>query len=249
MDPTRRKEARPAGTASTARRCVLASLAVHVVAVIVLSLPVVRPERPVFADPLYQVALVEWPEPNAVPPVHAVRPPSPTTSPEPRTPPRATVVETRKKPTPRKDPARKPAPATPAETAAPPAATPQVQTGPPAPGPVSPQAASGPVSLGMVDQRDFQHNYYLELVRSLISREWTPPSGSATPLRAGLHFVIRRDGTIETPEVTTSSGWSAYDRAALRAVFAVKRLPPLPEAYGGGHLGLTVFFQHTGSTP
>ncbi len=41
-------------------------------------------------------------------------------------------------------------------------------------------------------------------------------------------FTIQRDGTITGAEVEKSSGYTALDIAALRAVVGARQLPPLP---------------------
>ena len=62
-------------------------------------------------------------------------------------------------------------------------------------------------------------------------------------IRATVHFVVQRDGTIMEPEIVGPSGWTLYDRSTIRALINVKKFPPLPEAYSGGQIGLTVDFQ------
>jgi TonB family protein len=113
----------------------------------------------------------------------------------------------------------------------------------------TPDAPPEPVSLGVVDQKDFRHDYYLELIRGLLARAWNPPDGGSGLLLTSLHFNILRDGTIIEPEIVSPSGWSLYDRAALGSVMTVRKLPPLPEAYAGEQLGLTVNFRRMGQEP
>ena len=71
-------------------------------------------------------------------------------------------------------------------------------------------------------------------------------NGGSGKVITTVHFTILRDGTILDPEVVTPSGWSLYDRVALSAVHSTRKLPPLPEAYSGDELGLTVHFQRVG---
>lgn len=231
--PNRRKEARPPGAESThMRRYTLASLGVHVAAFSLISFPLVRPPRPMPAEPIYEVALVRWPEPNYQPPVPAKKPaptpPKPKPKPKPAPPEKAVVVPAKEKPKPK--PKETPQPK---ETQAPPETKQKVPD----------EAAEQPVSLGTVDQRDFKHDYYLELLRGILARAWNPPQEGEGLMKTSLHFVILRDGTIVDPRITAPSGWSLYDRSAMGAVLSVKRLPPLPEAYAGEQLGLTVNFQ------
>jgi protein TonB len=98
----------------------------------------------------------------------------------------------------------------------------------------------------MVDQRDFRHDYYLDLVRGILARAWQSPRGNTQLVQSHVHFVILKDGTAIDPETRQGSGWAAYDRAALGAVLRAGKFPPLPEAYSGDRLGITVVFQRPG---
>jgi outer membrane biosynthesis protein TonB len=186
------------------------------------------------ADPIYEVALVQWPEPNFQPPTPTRTPPKvepkpvepEKPKPEPR--PQEVVIPEKVEATP-KPVEKKPPPEPKVEATPKPVETPQVPT--------------EPVSLGQVDQRDFKHDYYLQLLRGILARAWEPPSEGEGLRKTSLHFIIQRDGTIVAPEIIAESGWTLFDRAALRAVLSVKKLPPLPEAYTGNELGLTVDFQ------
>lgn len=230
--PNRRMEARPPEAESThMRRYTLFSAGVHALAFSLISFPLVRPPRPMPVEPIYNVALVQWPEPNYNPPVPARKPiptpPKPKPKPEPVPPEKAVVVPEKEKPKPKPTETPKPKESPPpAETKA----TPE-------------ETVDQPVSLGTVDQKDFKHDYYLELLRGILARAWNPPNQGEGLMKTSLHFVILRDGTIVNPEITSASGWSLYDRSAMGAVLSVKRLPPLPEAYAGEQLGLTVNFQ------
>ena len=104
-EPTRREEARLPETGSfLMRRYAPASVVVHLLVFALLSLPALRPERPVFAQPLYEVALVPWPEPNYEPPVPATPPkpkPEPAKPPKQETKPKDTVPVKTSKPKPK----------------------------------------------------------------------------------------------------------------------------------------------------
>ena len=238
--PTRRKEARPPDAGSPdMRRFTLLSLGVHVLFLSLISVPLIRPLRPVPAEPIYEVALIQWPEPNYEPP-KPVRPPEKKKEPvkpkpEPKKPkPEDTVVVPKKN-----EPKPKPVPE-------PEEAETQVPEKTPVPIPDAPEE---PVSMGEVDQKDFKHDYYLQQVRRLLARAWDPPSGGSGVVRVSVHFIIDRTGTISALEVTATSAWNLYDRSAMGAVLNVKKLPPLPEAYSGDQLGLTVNFQRMGDAP
>jgi len=59
-----------------------------------------------------------------------------------------------------------------------------------------------------------------------------------------IHFVIRRDGTIEAADIVSSSGSSSFDIAAMKAVSSASPLPPLPADFPGDHEGVTVAFRY-----
>jgi TonB family protein len=229
--PTRRKEARqPEAGSAPMRRYTLFSLGIHILILTSLSIPWARRERPIFADPIYEVALIPWPEPN-------FEPPKPVVKPKPKPP------ELKPKP-PEPEPKPKLETVPLNEEKAPPKESPK-----PEPKPVetvkaeeSPEAED-PVSVGVVDQPDFKHDSYLQLLRRLLARAWDPPAGGEGVTQATVHLVILKDGTVADTEIRSPSGWSLYDRSTLRAILTVKKFPPLPEAYSGDRLGLTVNFR------
>jgi protein TonB len=172
-------------------------------------------------------------QPEAAPPDDAVEvadrvkktPDAPTPEPKPKP-----VVKAPRKP--EKKPLKPPAPRPDAgETAAA-----EVES------PVK-DAPEEPVSLGMVDQKNFRHSYYLELIRARLAKEWNEPRTDARVTKVSVHFVIRKDGTVTAVEIREASGSGVYDRAALAAVRGVDRFPPLPESYAGDEIGITVVFQ------
>ena len=229
-------------------RCLALSLGAHVAVLLLVSVPLVPRVRPIYAEPIYQVALVEWPEPNYAPPVPARTPPraqqkKPAPSDKPKEPDAVKIPEKKKpdKPVQKESPVpaepRKPEP-NPALPDQPP-----VQQTPPV------DAPEAPVSLGMVDQSDFKHDYYLQIVMSRLAQAWVRPPGGQGVTRATIHFIIRRDGTILQPFLQEPSGWSLYDRSVERAVQEVRQLPPLPQAYAGDQLGITAVFQRLGDEP
>jgi TonB family protein len=116
------------------------------------------------------------------------------------------------------------------------AATPAVPTpGPPgaATGQAGAKAAVGS-SVTAFDNPDFTYDYYIAQLVSLIDQNWIRP-----PVGAGVHavlsFRIQRDGSIADLTVRQSSGFDAFDLAAVRAVQSVARFPPLPRAYTQNH--------------
>lgn len=201
-----------------------------------LSFPLVQPQRPVMADPIYEVALIDSPDPNFLPPKPVRTPeprkepvkPKPKPKPEPKK--QEAVAVTKSPPKPKQE--EKPEPE-------------QIET------PEEIDIPNAPVetpSTGIrVDQRNFKHDYYLELLRGILYRAWDRPAGGQGIMQVSVHFIILRDGTVREAEITAPSGWSLLDRSGLGAVMGAGKLPPLPEAYSGDKLGLTVDFRIRGA--
>jgi TonB family protein len=242
--PIRREEARlPEAGSTLLRRYTPLSLAMHlaVAGISLISFPALRSERPIFAQPIYEVALVPGPS-NYEPPI-----PQPTKRKEPLpVKPQKTEAKPKQKAQNPKETIPVKSTKPPAKTQKPPDTTPGTSEKAVTPSPTS-APEEHPVSMGQVDQQNFHHDYYLESIRSILVRLWDPPSGGSGLLQASVHFVVARDGSIEQPEIVATSGWSLYDRSALAAVqAATHKFPPLPEGYEGDQLGLTVNFQRVG---
>ena len=110
-----------------------------------------------------------------------------------------------------------------------------------APGPAG---AGGTAGIGnlKLDQPDFNYSYYIDKMAEKIGFFWgfKPVATQTNPV---VHFQIERDGTITDVRLVTSSGLPFVDRKALRAVMDASPLPPLPQEYGGPHLGIQVVFE------
>jgi TonB family protein len=65
-----------------------------------------------------------------------------------------------------------------------------------------------------------------------------PPLGGG--VEAVVHFRVSRDGRIDDLRIVTSSGYSSFDLAGLRAVQSASPLPPLPASYRRGELGVNL---------
>jgi TonB family protein len=57
-------------------------------------------------------------------------------------------------------------------------------------------------------------------------------------------FTIQRDGRLTSPMVEQSSGYSALDLNALRAVVITRQLPALPDAFPNPTLPVHLNFQY-----
>ena len=221
------------------RNAVLASAALH--AALTLGLFLMRPAREVLVPgpDVVQVALIDAATvaPPAPAPVRAAPEAVPASEDKgvriekpkrEREKPRAEESET--------PPARKPsAPAPPAP------ATPSSI--------VLPYASVGGGMRGQVavDESNFEFAYYLQQVRSLIARNWTPTAGVPPGTRAEVYFRVARDGSLTAPRVEVSSGNPYFDQSAARAVILTGHLPPLPLGYAGSDLGVHFGFEYSGS--
>jgi TonB family protein len=94
---------------------------------------------------------------------------------------------------------------------------------------------------GEINVGDFCCPEYLTTMLQLIQRNWNEkqPVGGTTTMR----FTIRRDGSITDVSLERSSGYTALDLAAHRAL-GLTRLPPLPAAYTNPQLTLNLHFQY-----
>lgn len=91
----------------------------------------------------------------------------------------------------------------------------------------------------------FEFPSYIRRMDDKISRNWRNPyRGEEESVLCTIYFRILRDGTVSGPRLEKSSGISAYDRAALRAVISSSPLPPLPLDYAESHLTVHLDFEY-----
>jgi TonB family protein len=199
------------------------------VAVQIVPLQALGVERP--APPRPQ------PTPPAPKPEPEVEEPKPVAAP--------VMPEPTKKPAPEK-PTKKPEPAPPAPAAE---ATPPSKE-PPGDTPEKLGSESGMASgtaafgaqVATLDNPDFTYGYYIEQMLALIRAQWTrPPLGGG--IEATVHFEVGRSGEIREVRIVQSSGYSSFDLAGLRAVQTASPLPPLPNGYKQGSLGVTLIIR------
>lgn len=202
----------------------------------VLVVPVIRAQN---APPIEYVAVqivpaqalgVEKPPPAPPKP----EPPAPQPSP----PEPAEAMPPAEKPEPAKKPEPPPAekPPSPAPAPAPAAPEPQRQGSP------TGSAASGSsfgAAVAGLDNPDFTYGYYIDQMLAQIRANWTrPPLGGG--IETVVHFRVLKDGRIDDVRIVTSSGYSSFDLAGLRAVQSASPLPPLPSSYRRGELGVNL---------
>ncbi len=125
-------------------------------------------------------------------------------------------------------------------------------TPPPAAAPLalasSPMGTPGLSGDASVDATNFEFGYYLVLIRNRIAANWTPPSGlvsGGTPIRAVVYFRVARDGSISGVRLESTSAAEFFDRSSVRAVTLSDPMPPLPDGFKGGSLGVHFGFEYT----
>jgi TonB family protein len=94
---------------------------------------------------------------------------------------------------------------------------------------------------GEIKIGDFCCPEYLSTMLQLIQRNWNSKQQVAGV--SAMQFTIRRDGSITDIEVAKSSGYTALDLAAQRAI-GLTKLPPLPAPYTNPQLTISLLFQY-----
>lgn len=223
------------------------SLFIHIALVAALSISYSRAIKPVTPSGPYEVSLVEFekpkPETTAIkktPPKKPEIKPEPVVKKEEEQP--KEVVKIKPKPKKRAEEPKKIEPEPkqeqekrPEQTAAPDSLLAESQE------PVQTPGVGG----FQVDSPNFNFNYYLELLRDKIQKNWKPPTGMPAGgefITATVRFRVRRDGMIIGAGVEESSGLAFFDQSALRAVLNSNPAPPLPRAYDEDRLGVHVSF-------
>ena len=135
--------------------------------------------------------------------------------------------------------------ATPAATPTPAPARPEASAAPPPPLGAATGSASGagPLTLNV---SDFPYAYYLRQVTEKIREKW---NGRAIPgSQPIVVFEIRRDGRLNVAAIEKSSGNTAYDQVALRALNDAGPFTPLPDDFKKPvlRIGLQFGFDPTG---
>jgi TonB family protein len=103
--------------------------------------------------------------------------------------------------------------------------------------------SSGGAGLGStLDVADFCCPDYIVLMTDLIRRSWNPTAEVSG--QTIIKFTIQRDGRITEPALEKSSGYTALDLNAQRAVTITRQLPPLPAAFSNPTLTVHLNFQY-----
>lgn len=187
-------------------------------------------------------------------PVQAETPPDAPKRPEPVRPPAAKTPEMTV-PEPQKRPARVTPPAPPVKEA-----PPQARGRTPTPGPETREgkavaetgargqgfglSTSGGVGTGAtLDVADFCCPEYVASMITRIRTNWS--ARAEQPALVVVKYTIQRDGTIVDAGIDKSSGYTALDINALRAVVQTRQLPALPAAFPNPTLTVNLTFEYT----
>ena len=95
-------------------------------------------------------------------------------------------------------------------------------------------AGSGGVGLGRGSALGDRFGAYTAVLQEVIARKWNTQDVDArirTAPAVVMTFTILRDGTIKNIHLKTSSGNTALDRSAERALYDVGKVEPLPAGY------------------
>lgn len=85
---------------------------------------------------------------------------------------------------------------------------------------------------------------YYKKIRPLVLDQWTVMEGDrrAHPsAKVVLSLKIAADGTLQDPKVHKSSGVAAIDKAAVMAIYKLRKLPPPPAKFAAGWAKGTTF--------
>jgi periplasmic protein TonB len=102
----------------------------------------------------------------------------------------------------------------------------------------------GAGSGSRLDVADFCCPDYLVLMIERIRSNWNARAEGVVG-DTMVKFTIRRDGRMDAVQVERSSGFTALDLNAQRAVLSTQTLPPLPEAFPNPTLTVHLNFQYT----
>jgi protein TonB len=110
-------------------------------------------------------------------------------------------------------------------------------------------AGAGGMGVGLVpgpgvpEGTDFSGDWYLAGVQRKIWNIWMAQIRPAMPQSAIVAFVIESDGSIADVKLVQSSGTSATDFAAQRAVYSAQPFGPLPKNYGTNRISIQAVFK------
>jgi protein TonB len=106
-------------------------------------------------------------------------------------------------------------------------------------------AGAGGVQMGSAGAFGYRFGAYRDLIEQRVSQKWRTDeidSRIQTAPTAIVTFQIQRSGSITSVRILQSSGNSALDYSAQRAVFEAGPFPPLPQAYERSSADIEIWF-------
>lgn len=92
---------------------------------------------------------------------------------------------------------------------------------------------------------EFKYSYYLDIIIAKVGENWRNPyEGEGGKIAAVVYFIVKKNGEIDKIWVEKSSGNYYFDQSALKAVQSTKNLPPLPDEFERGWLGVYFEFEY-----
>jgi TonB family protein len=107
-------------------------------------------------------------------------------------------------------------------------------------------AGSGGVGLGRGSPLGDRYGAYAALLQQLIAQKWNTQEVDGrirTAPPVVVDFTITRDGAIKSIRVKTSSGNTALDRSAERALYDVGKVDPLPPGFDRNEAEVEFLFE------
>lgn len=96
-----------------------------------------------------------------------------------------------------------------------------------------------------LDIENFEFPYYLDAIQRKIQQNlFSPRLDGIRQLQAVVYFRIARNGHVYDLTIERPSGVLLFDNAALRALKTADPLPPLPDEYVEGYLGVHFVFEY-----
>ena len=91
--------------------------------------------------------------------------------------------------------------------------------------------------------QDANFDTYMPKMQNQIKANWNPPK-TGTSSRVVMKYQIKKDGTLGSYEVKTSSGNTEMDNAAIDALKKSSPFPKLPTSYEGEYVDVEFTFDY-----
>ena len=123
--------------------------------------------------------------------------------------------------------------------------TPRLLEEEPDAGPESPSSYETRTQGIRLDVEEFEFPYYLAAIQRKIQQNLHAPRlPGVRNLKTVIFYRVGRNGLITGLEIETPSGNPVFDLAAHRALERSDPLPPLPDGFGQGYLGVHFEFNY-----